>query len=443
MTGADNVVAWRTGYQFGVNHARGYPRFNPGEYTTSDTLARRGRRGHDDRLRPDGQLFRACAEDLASIPYIVPDTKETPTTRAAVAFTVATYGINTGGTVYRMDDVPISLRSAFPSPHPGDFEVLTAIERASRSCSECERNAWRRHCGPTSPRSRQGIASTTPPMAWTASCAIWIADGRTAVAAPSDPAVRPSREIDARGMVDAGGIDMHCHIAGPAVNVARKLRPEDKRRGELLHRTSLTHSGTMGCAQHVCHGYKHAGMGYTTAFDAAILPLGYRHAHEEFEDTPCIDKGFYVLMGNNHYVMKVVAGARAGEAGKRSSAGCSRPPRASLPKLVTLRPRSGRIRRATLAASIPSSTISTSLRGRYRRRRRQGGRRAAAAASRPHPLQQPGDAGQLDHYPRDDEGPRRPPRTHHPRSFIAYGGGEGDENTFNSKVAPRRLCQLP
>jgi formylmethanofuran dehydrogenase subunit A len=39
VTGADNVVSWRTGYPFGVNHSRGYPRFNPGEYTTSDTLA--------------------------------------------------------------------------------------------------------------------------------------------------------------------------------------------------------------------------------------------------------------------------------------------------------------------------------------------------------------------------------------------------------------------
>jgi len=42
---------------------------------------------------------------------------------------VATYGINTGGTVYRMDDVPIALRPAFLSPHPSDYEVLTAIEQ--------------------------------------------------------------------------------------------------------------------------------------------------------------------------------------------------------------------------------------------------------------------------------------------------------------------------
>ena len=53
-------------------------------------------------------------------------------------------------------------------------------------------------------------------------------------------------------------------------------------------------------------GYKYAGMGYTTAFDAAIPPLSARHAHEEFDDTPCIDKGFYVLMGNNHYLMRSI-----------------------------------------------------------------------------------------------------------------------------------------
>ncbi|MBL8816167.1 MAG: formylmethanofuran dehydrogenase subunit B [Planctomyces sp.] len=130
VTGADNVVSWRTGYPFGVNHARGYPRFNPGEYTTTDTLARREA---DCAMMiacdPMANFSQSAREHLASIPYIALDTKDTPTTRAAaVAFNVATYGINTGGTVYRMDDVPIPLRPAFDSPHPGDFEVLTAIE---------------------------------------------------------------------------------------------------------------------------------------------------------------------------------------------------------------------------------------------------------------------------------------------------------------------------
>ena len=60
-------------------------------------------------------------------------------------------------------------------------------------------------------------------------------------------------------------------------------------------------------------GYKYAGLGYTTAFDAAIAPLAARHAHEEFADTPCIDKGFYTLMGNNHYLMRSIQQRGAGK----------------------------------------------------------------------------------------------------------------------------------
>ena len=136
---------------------------------------------------------------------------------------------------------------------------------------------------------------------------LWIAGGKI-VASPLDPATRPTREIDADGLVVMpGGVDMHCHIAGPKVNVARKMRPEEKRKTQVLHRTANTHSGTLGSVPSTfATGYKYAGMGYTTAFDAAIPPLGARHAHEEFEDTPCIDKGFYVLMGNNHYIMRSI-----------------------------------------------------------------------------------------------------------------------------------------
>jgi formylmethanofuran dehydrogenase subunit B len=131
VTGADNVVSWRTGFPFGVNLSRGYPRFNPGEYTTADVLAR----GEADAALivasdPMSNFSQAARDHLARIPYIALDPKETPTTRAAtVAFTTAAYGINVPGTVYRMDDVPIPLRPAFDSPHPSDLEVLQGIER--------------------------------------------------------------------------------------------------------------------------------------------------------------------------------------------------------------------------------------------------------------------------------------------------------------------------
>jgi formylmethanofuran dehydrogenase subunit B len=137
VTGADNVVSWQTGFPFGVNLSRGYPRFNPGEYTAADVL---GRREADAALivasDPMSNFSQAAREHLASIPYIALDPKETPTTRGAkVAFAVATYGINVPGTVYRMDDVPIPLRPAFESPFPSDLEILSAIEERVRQAN--------------------------------------------------------------------------------------------------------------------------------------------------------------------------------------------------------------------------------------------------------------------------------------------------------------------
>ena len=45
-------MRWTTGYPFGVNLSRGYPRFNPGEFSTVDLLVRgRQRRGADPRRR--------------------------------------------------------------------------------------------------------------------------------------------------------------------------------------------------------------------------------------------------------------------------------------------------------------------------------------------------------------------------------------------------------
>jgi len=131
VTGADNVVSWQTGYPFGVNFNRGYPRFNPGEFTTVDTLSR----GDADAAMfiasdPACNFPKAAIEHMKKIPVISLDTKQTETSNLAhVAFATSTYGINTGGTVYRMDDVPITMRPAFDSPYPDDEEILTAIKK--------------------------------------------------------------------------------------------------------------------------------------------------------------------------------------------------------------------------------------------------------------------------------------------------------------------------
>src|SRR5258708_1971755 len=142
---------------------------------------------------------------------------------------------------------------------------------------------------------------------------IWIRDGKVVNSSGDSPVAgapgSPDKVVDAAGLVVMpGGVDMHSHIAGPKVNVARKMRPEDKRKARMVTRTPITRSGTTGSVPSTfATGYLYAGLGYTTAFDAAIPPLGARHAHEEFHDTPVIDKGFLVLVGNNHYVLNQVA----------------------------------------------------------------------------------------------------------------------------------------
>ena len=123
-----------------------------------------------------------------------------------------------------------------------------------------------------------------------------------------------ARRIDARGMVVMpGGVDIHCHIAGPKVNLARKLQPED-RRLDVHPATSVNRSGTGGIVPSTfATGYRYAAMGYTTAMEAAVPPLGARHALEELHDTPVIDKGFYVLLGNNVLLNKLLKENRTEE----------------------------------------------------------------------------------------------------------------------------------
>jgi formylmethanofuran dehydrogenase subunit A len=139
---------------------------------------------------------------------------------------------------------------------------------------------------------------------------VWIGDGRV-IDAPGDSEVRADRTIDARGyVVMPAGVDVHCHIAGSKVNAARAFRPEEHRVTGLRRRPGLR-SGTGGSVPSTfTTGYQYAGLGYTMAVDAAIPPLGARHAHHELRDTPVIDKAILVLLGNNHFVMDRI---RAGE----------------------------------------------------------------------------------------------------------------------------------
>jgi formylmethanofuran dehydrogenase subunit A len=113
--------------------------------------------------------------------------------------------------------------------------------------------------------------------------------------------------IDARGMVVMpGGVDIHAHIAGPKVNAARRMAPEEHR-GEPVDRTAILRSGTGGTVPSTfVTGYRYALLGYTTVVEAATPPLAARHVLSELRDTPMIDALFLLLMGNNVALFELI-----------------------------------------------------------------------------------------------------------------------------------------
>jgi formylmethanofuran dehydrogenase subunit B len=127
--GAEDVLAWQTGYPAAVTFARGHPRAGPGEFGAADLLER----GETDAALVVGfdaleLLPPRAAEHLRRIPTIVVDSRATKTAAAArVAFATAAAGVHRAGTAHRMDGIPVPLRAPLPSPRHGDGEVLDAI----------------------------------------------------------------------------------------------------------------------------------------------------------------------------------------------------------------------------------------------------------------------------------------------------------------------------
>lgn len=131
VTGADTVLTWQTGFPFSVNLARGYPRYNPGEFSAQDMLER----GEVDACLLVGsegvaRFSESAKERLRRIPTIALDH---PTVESfiqpTVRFTTAVYGVHRRGTAYRMDGVPIPLRAFLSSSYPSDDQVLKGIEK--------------------------------------------------------------------------------------------------------------------------------------------------------------------------------------------------------------------------------------------------------------------------------------------------------------------------
>ncbi len=291
--GAEDVLAWQTGFPAAVSFARGYPRANAGEFSAAALLER----GEVDAALVVGPLEHlppAAADRLRELPTVVVDARAT-SQAARVAFIPAADGIEVPGTVHRMDGVPIPLRAPLAAERPSGRGRAGRDRRAPVMLRIADGRVY---------DPANGIAGEVRDVC--------VQDGKIVADVPGH-----ARRIDARGMVVMpGGVDIHAHIAGPKVNAARKLAPEEHR-ADVLERTAIARSGTGGTVPSTfATGYRYALLGYTTVVEAATPPLAARHTLAEIRDTPVIDAAFLILMGNNLPLFELIRSepARAREA---------------------------------------------------------------------------------------------------------------------------------
>ncbi|HML29784.1 MAG TPA: formylmethanofuran dehydrogenase subunit A [Hyphomicrobium sp.] len=137
---------------------------------------------------------------------------------------------------------------------------------------------------------------------------IFIEDGR--IVSP-DPNAKIAHEYALHGkVVMAGGIDPHSHIGGGKMTIARMMLPEDHMH-DTVARTDLTRAGVgHAVPSTMLTGYRYAEMGYTAAFEPAMLPANARQAHMEMADTSIIDKGAFVMLGSDDFFLRQLAGKK-------------------------------------------------------------------------------------------------------------------------------------
>ncbi|MBT3055852.1 MAG: formylmethanofuran dehydrogenase subunit A [Candidatus Thiodiazotropha taylori] len=135
---------------------------------------------------------------------------------------------------------------------------------------------------------------------------IYIRDGKIVDPPADSEIVHRTYSLDGK-IVMAGAIDMHTHIGGGKVNIARTMLPEDQR-GSARPKTDLTRSGGgHAIPSTLAAGYRYAEMGYTSCFEPAVLPANARQAHMEMADTPMIDTGGYAMLGNDDLLLQLIS----------------------------------------------------------------------------------------------------------------------------------------
>jgi len=136
---------------------------------------------------------------------------------------------------------------------------------------------------------------------------LWI-DGDRIAAPPADG--RPADVVhDVSGhLLMAGAIDIHTHIAGGKVNLGRLLSARDHRENvERPAAPGLRGGSGLTTPSTFTTGYRYAAMGYTAAFEPAMVASNARAAQIEMTDVPILDTGAYVMLGNDEFLLQRLA----------------------------------------------------------------------------------------------------------------------------------------
>ncbi|OYP28515.1 formylmethanofuran dehydrogenase subunit A [Rhodopirellula sp. MGV] len=134
---------------------------------------------------------------------------------------------------------------------------------------------------------------------------LWI-DGDRIVEPATLDSNSADRLIDASGcVVMAGGIDIHTHISGGKLSLARLLMQDSLEQEAFeLGRQAMDCDYLPAAA---ITGQRYLEMGYTVAFEPAVIPCNARAAHAEMADIPGLATGGFCLLGNDELLLRLIA----------------------------------------------------------------------------------------------------------------------------------------
>lgn len=112
--------------------------------------------------------------------------------------------------------------------------------------------------------------------------------------------------VNAAGcVVMAGGIDIHTHIGGGKLAIARLLMQDCI--DADAYRTARSAAECEFLPAPAVAAQRYLEMGYTVAFEPAVIPCNARSAHAEMADMPGLSTGGFCLLGNDEVLLDLIA----------------------------------------------------------------------------------------------------------------------------------------